>query len=187
MPDIPFLIFSSFVLFIPAFVANPAAVITGGHFPMDFGRKFIDGKRILGDGKTWSGYFGGSLSGVIVGLILYGIFLLLGLQNYLSYGNGILSVTVTLFAMSFGSLTGDVMGSFIKRRIGIERGGKGSLLDQWPFALVSFLFLFIFSTNFFMTYYGNIIGAVSILIITPPLHRLVNIIGFRMKKKEVPW
>ncbi|MCL4336282.1 MAG: CDP-archaeol synthase, partial [Candidatus Thermoplasmatota archaeon] len=98
-----------------------------------------------------------------------------------------LSVTVTLFAMSFGSLTGDVMGSFIKRRIGIERGGKGSLLDQWPFALVSFLFLFIFSTNFFMTYYGNVIGAVSILIITPPLHRIVNIIGFRMKKKEVPW
>ena len=187
MPDIPFLIFSAFVLFIPAFLANPAAVITGGHFPMDFGRNFIDGKRILGDGKTWSGYFGGSLSGVIAGLALYGIFLLLGLQNYLSYGNSILSVTITLFAMSFGSLTGDVLGSFIKRRIGIGRGGKGSLLDQWPFVLVSFLFLFIFSANFFMTYYGNVTGAVSILIITPPLHRVVNIIGFRMKKKEVPW
>ena len=187
MPDIPFLIFSAFVLFIPAFLANPAAVITGGHFPMDFGRNFIDGKRILGDGKTWSGYFGGSLSGVIAGLALYGIFLLLGLQNYLSYGSSILSVTITLFAMSFGSLTGDVLGSFIKRRIGIGRGGKGSLLDQWPFVLVSFLFLFIFSANFFMTYYGNVTGAVSILIITPPLHRVVNIIGFRMKKKEVPW
>ena len=187
MPDIPFLIFSAFVLFIPAFLANPAAVITGGHFPMDFGRNFIDGKRILGDGKTWSGYFGGSLSGVIAGLALYGIFLLLGLQNYLSYGSSILSVTITLFAMSFGSLTGDILGSFIKRRIGIGRGGKGSLLDQWPFVLVSFLFLFIFSANFFMTYYGNVTGAVSILIITPPLHRVVNIIGFRMKKKEVPW
>ncbi len=187
MPDIPFLIFSAFVLFIPAFLANPAAVITGGHFPMDFGRNFVDGKRILGDGKTWSGYFGGSLSGVIAGLALYGIFLLLGLQNYLSYGSSILSVTITLFAMSFGSLTGDVLGSFIKRRIGIGRGGKGSLLDQWPFVLVSFLFLFIFSANFFMTYYGNVTGAVSILIITPPLHRVVNIIGFRMKKKEVPW
>lgn len=187
MLNIPLLVAEAFILFIPGFVANPAAVITGGHYPMDGGRRLFDGKRILGDGKTWSGYFGGSLLGVLSGLILTGIFIALHATPYLSYGTGIAGILVTLSAMSFGSLTGDVTGSFIKRRIGIQRGGKGSLLDQWPFALLSFLFLFIFSRGFFMDYYGNIIGILTILIITPPLHRVVNIIGYRMNKKDVPW
>lgn len=187
MLDIPLSIVSAFVLFIPGFIANPAAVITGGHFPMDFGRNFPDGKRIFGDGKTWTGYIGGSLIGTLSGLILAGIFYLAGITGVISYGPGIAWTLITLFAMSFGSLTGDVTGSFIKRRIGIKRGGKGSLLDQWPFVLISFLFLFVFSRHFFMIYYGNIIGALTILLITPPLHRAVNIIGFKLKKKDVPW
>ncbi len=187
MLNIPLLIIEAFILFIPGFVANPAAVITGGHFPMDGGKKFPDGNRILGDGKTWSGYFGGSLLGVLSGVILTGLFMVFNASGYFSYGSSLSSIMVTLFAMSFGSLTGDVTGSFIKRRIGIQRGGKGSLLDQWPFVLISFLFLFLFSRTFFMAYYGNIIGALAILIITPPLHRVVNIIGYKMKKKDVPW
>lgn len=187
MLNIPLLIVEAFVLFIPGFVANPAAVITGGHFPMDFGKNFVDGRRILGDGKTWTGYVGGSLLGVLSGLILTGIFYLTGSLGIFSYGNTLTSMFVTLLAMSFGSLSGDVTGSFIKRRIGIQRGGKGALLDQWPFVLISFLFLFVFARTFFMQYYGNIIGAVAILVITPPLHRAVNIIGFKMKKKDVPW
>ena len=187
MLDILLSIVAAFVLFIPGFIANPAAVVTGGHFPMDGGRNFLDGRRILGDGKTWSGYFGGSLIGVLSGLVLACIFVITGVSGSVSYGDSIPAIFVTLLAMSFGSLTGDVTGSFIKRRIGIQRGGKGALLDQWPFVLISFLFLFIFARTFFMTYYGNIIGALTILIITPPLHRAVNIIGFKMKKKDVPW
>ena len=187
MLNIPLSIIEAFVLFIPGFIANPAAVITGGHFPMDGRRNFFDGKRIFGDGKTWTGYFGGSLIGVISGFLLTGIFLLFGISGSFSYGNTFPAILITLLAMSFGSLTGDVTGSFIKRRIGIQRGGKGSLLDQWPFVLVSFLFLIIFSRSFFMAYYGNIIGAIAILVITPPLHRAVNIIGYKMKKKDVPW
>ena len=187
MLNIPLAIVEAFILFIPGFIANPAAVITGGHFPMDGGRNFPDGKRILGDGKTWSGYFGGSFMGVISGFVLTGLFMVFGISGSISYGSSLSGIFVTLMAMSFGSLTGDVAGSFVKRRIGIKRGGKGSLLDQWPFVLVSFLFLFIFSREFFMAYYGNIIGALAILLITPPLHRAVNIIGYKMKKKDVPW
>ncbi|MCL4438330.1 MAG: CDP-2,3-bis-(O-geranylgeranyl)-sn-glycerol synthase [Candidatus Thermoplasmatota archaeon] len=187
MLDYPLLIVSAFILFIPAFIANPSAVITGGHYPMDFGKNFPDGRRILGDGKTWSGYFGGSLIGVGSGLILLAIFHFAHVLPYPVYGLNLEQVAVALFAMSFGSLTGDVLGSFIKRRINIPRGGKGSLLDMWPFALVSFLFLYIFARGFFMNYYGNVIGILTILIITPPLHRAVNIIGYRMKRKDVPW
>ncbi|WP_393971395.1 CDP-2,3-bis-(O-geranylgeranyl)-sn-glycerol synthase [Oxyplasma meridianum] len=186
MPDIPLEIFQSLLFFIPAFIANPGAVITGGHFPIDFGKKFVDGKRIFGDGKTWSGFFGGVASGVIFGLIIYALLVVLNLHigNFSSTITGAIGVLIT---MSAGSLLGDMVGSFIKRRIGIERGGKGSLLDQWPFVLMAFLILFIFERQFFMTYYGDIVGLITILVITPPLHRAVNIIGYRMNKKDVPW
>ncbi len=184
MVNIIIVIYSIF-LFIPAFVANPGAVITGGHFILDRGKTF-HGKRILGDGKSLSGFIGGSLIGVISGIIIYYIieFAHIGLGNY---GNSIVSALPVLFAMSFGSLTGDITGSFIKRRLGMKRGAKGSLLDQWPFVLMSFLFIFIFTRHFFMEFYGNFIAIILILVLTPPLHRGVNILGYKLKMKDVPW
>ncbi|EQD27161.1 Phosphatidate cytidylyltransferase, partial [mine drainage metagenome] len=107
-------------VFIPAFAANSAAVLTGGYGKMDFGRNFIDGKRILGDGKTWSGYIGGTVLASILGLILYSLMLVFPL--FANYPDPLLALYGAAL-LSAGSLTGDAFGSFIKRRIGIQRGG----------------------------------------------------------------
>src|SRR6266487_2676688 len=56
--------------FLPAFVANPMAVVFGGGTPIDFGRTLSDGERIFGDGKTWRGLLGGTSSGALLGLVL---------------------------------------------------------------------------------------------------------------------
>lgn len=186
MPDIPLEIFQSIVFFIPAYAANPGAVIFGGHGIIDRGKNFTDGRRILGDGKSWSGYLGGIFSGTVLGIILYIII------NYLDKGFGNFGVSieaslVPLVAMSAGSITGDLVGSFTKRRLNIKRGGNASLLDQLPFVLMALLFLFVFSRSFFMAYYGNIVGALTVILLTPPLHRGINIIAFRMHMKDVPW
>src|SRR5437870_12474599 len=53
--------------FLPAFVANPTAVVFGGGTPIDFGRTLRDGQRLFGDGKTWRGLVGGTLSGALLG------------------------------------------------------------------------------------------------------------------------
>ena len=48
----------------------------------------------------------------------------------------------------------------------------------------------IFQFDWFMTHYiegDYIFGLVFIIILIPLLHRLTNIIGFKMGKKEVPW
>ena len=186
MDNIAFLAFQAFVLTIPAFSANSLAVITGGYGKMDFNRNFVDGKRILGDGKTWSGFFGGSFLATVAGLIIYSFdFLDPGL--FYSYGSTFTSGLVLILAMSFSSLTGDAIGSFTKRRMGMSRGANGSLLDQLPFILFTLLIIFLFFHAFFMNVYGNIVGIVTVVVVTPPIHRAVNIIGFRMKKKEVPW
>ena len=55
----------------PAYIANSVAVLTGGKYPIDQGKTLSDGNRILGDGKTWSGLLGGTLGGVVFGLLLY--------------------------------------------------------------------------------------------------------------------
>lgn len=187
MVNVLLIVLGSIVLFLPAFAANPFAVITGGYGKVDFGKNFIDGRRILGDGKTWSGLIGGSLLGVILGLVIYFIIDLLHTTAIGNYGNSIYDALAVLFPMSFGSLIGDISGSFVKRRLNMKRGQKGFLLDQWPFVMMSFIFVFVFARGFFMEYYGNFIGIVVILALTPPLHRAVNIIGYKMNKKDVPW
>ncbi|WP_337861213.1 CDP-2,3-bis-(O-geranylgeranyl)-sn-glycerol synthase [Ferroplasma sp.] len=173
------------ILFLPAFIANPGAVITGGHFIIDKGKTY-HGKRIFGDGKSWSGFIGGSLIGILSGIIIYYIVIALKIP-YPDYGKTLIAAIFVLIPMSFGSLAGDITGSFIKRRIGMKRGAKGSILDQWPFVMVSFLMVFIFARGFFMEIYGDLIPVAVILIITPPIHRGVNILAYKFKMKDVPW
>src|SRR5947209_20442553 len=56
--------------FLPAFVANPMAVVFGGGTPIDFGRTLGDHERLFGDGKTWRGLLGGTFAGAFLGSLL---------------------------------------------------------------------------------------------------------------------
>ena len=57
-------------LYLPGFLANTFAMMWGkwlpktgyGPWPIDGGRVMADGNRMLGDGKTWNGLIGGSLT-----------------------------------------------------------------------------------------------------------------------------
>ncbi|MGC8644940.1 MAG: CDP-2,3-bis-(O-geranylgeranyl)-sn-glycerol synthase [Thermoplasmata archaeon] len=172
------------ILFIPAFIANPSAVITGGKMVMDGGRSWR-GKRIFGDHKTWSGFLGGTFFGAVVGLVLNFLFLLAGVHE-LTFSSNFLVAFSMVSALSFFSMFGDLMGSFIKRRLGREPGSESMFLDQYPFALFSLGF-------FYILFYPQSLriftweGAVAILIVTPLIHRAVNILGYKMKMKDVPY
>src|SRR3989475_12878695 len=71
---------------LPAFVANPMAVVFGGGTPIDFGRTLGDRERLFGDGKTWRGLVGGTLSGVFLGLLLTAPFNLFAPNSMWSFG-----------------------------------------------------------------------------------------------------
>lgn len=181
---------------LPAYVANPSAVIFKGKVPMDFGKKFIDGRRILGDGKTWRGFFGGIIGGCVIGLI-QNILALFFPNDYFPtfyrtevYENPLKVIGASMlivFLLSLGSMTGDAAGSFVKRRMGLERGEKGFLLDQWPFVIVAFVFTFLAFRDFFIYAFWNLPSFSIIFFVTPLLHRAVNILGYKIGKKEVPW
>jgi len=155
---------------------------------MDFGRSWR-GKRILGDGKTWRGFFGGALSGVVFGLIQIGLAELLGASDSWSFGEMPWSLCV-LLSLGFGSMLGDSAGSFVKRRLDIGRGDKAPILDQYNFAAGAIIMVLIFRTDWFLDHFvqdKGLYGLALFLIVVPLLHRSVNIIGYKLGKKNVPW
>ena len=165
---------------LPAYLPNPVAALSGGGTPVDLGRNFSDGRRWFGDGKTYRGFFFGVIAGIGAGLI----------QIWASgtYGLPFLPVhtVVSITLLATGALLGDLVKSFFKRRLGKERGEKWVLADMYDLVAGSLLLLLIADPAWIavnMTAYSFI----GILILTTILHRSVNIIGHRLKVKEVPW
>lgn len=175
-------------LMLPALIPNTAAVLWGGGTPMDFGRSWR-GKRILGDGKTWRGFFGGALTGVAVGVLQIIAVDRLNEEVIWGFGGGWWALC-TVLSLGFGSMLGDSMGSLIKRRLGVERGGKAPVLDQYNFVVGAVVLVLIFRGGWFLDHFvsnNGFYGLILFLVVVPILHRGVNIIGYKLGKKNVPW
>jgi len=157
---------------LPAYVANGMPVLTPKLFsvrhPIDGGRLFVDGERILGDNKTWEGFVLGFFSALIVGL----------LQSAIDGATAILRGAV----LGFGALLGDCIGAFIKRRMKLKPGAPAPLLDQLTFLVFALLLAYI--TGFYTI---GLRETVFLLIATPPIHLLTNVLSYLLKIKGVPW
>ena len=180
---------NAFWLFIPAYLPNSAAVIFGGGKKMDFGLTFFDGLRILGDGKTWRGFFGGWLSGIFIGLIEILLSHPFDPHNHLGFGPFPMALMIVL-VLPFSSVFGDVVGSFIKRRLGLHRGERAPILDQYDFFIMTVIIMALaFPTWFYRNFIDGVRlwGFIILIIFTYFLQRAVNIVGYKMGKKKEPW
>jgi CDP-2,3-bis-(O-geranylgeranyl)-sn-glycerol synthase len=159
---------SAYVIYfmLPAYLANATALAFGGGKPLDFGKNFTDGRRIFGDGVTWRGTIIGTGIGTLIGL----------LQGLLS-GNIVQGILLGLF-LGGGALIGDAGGSFVKRRIKIERGRPTPFLDQLDFVIGALVF-----ASIIVVLPVNII--ILILIISVVLHLSANIIAYLVGIKDV--
>jgi CDP-2,3-bis-(O-geranylgeranyl)-sn-glycerol synthase len=163
--DIAFLIIQALIFIFPAYCANATPVLAGGGTKMDFGRNLPDGKRIFGNNKTFRGFFFGLAIGMLVGLVEAVIF-----------GFPILFLVLT----PLGALLGDLTGAFIKRRLGIKPGGLLPIVDQIDFVVGALIFaipLAIVSWEL----------AITVLLITPPIHLFTNCLAYKLKLKKHPW
>lgn len=196
------LIFSLSLLFVaPAYATNASMVIFGRNgTPIDGGRTFYDGKRILGNGKTWQGLTGGVITGTIVGAILvlissYAIwpFIQAQIDNptipmvladpiYLEefLNPPFLLGLLRVFLISLGAPIGDLIGSFFKRRLNLERGAPAPIIDQLDFLLGAVLFAYII----FPLQWMYIIFA---LLITLLIHVLANTLAYKLGLSKEPW
>lgn len=94
-----------------------------GAAPLDGGRNFVDGRPLLGPHKTWRGLAGGVAMGAFLGWLLG-----------FSWRTGALS--------GFLSMLGDLLSSFVKRRMDRPSGSVVPVLDQFfegffPFVLLA--------------------------------------------------
>lgn len=177
--DIVNLILQALWFILPAYFANSSPVIGYKlfgkyNYPIDFGKKLKDGKRILGDGKTWNGLAFGVVVAILVGWLQ-------SLAQATYNLSGFLPMSFQLaFLLGFGALFGDLIKSFFKRRRGFERGKSWFPFDQIDFILGAFLFSLIL-VPFNWKY------LIILLIITPAIHWATNFIGFKLKFKKEPY
>lgn len=109
-------------------IANGAPVLVNNllgkrwSWPVDNGVKLRDGGRLLGDSKTWRGLCS-AIFFTLIAALLSGLDVLTGLL--------------------FGALamTGDLLSSFIKRRIGCVESSRARGLDTLPESLLPVLVL----------------------------------------------
>jgi CDP-2,3-bis-(O-geranylgeranyl)-sn-glycerol synthase len=171
---------SAIWIMLPAYIPNPMAALLGGGTPIDFGRNYSDGHRIFGEGKTFRGLFFGVLAGIITGILL----IWLSLTFTLTFLPQHTLTSVSLLA--FGALLGDLGKSFLKRRMGKVRGEKWPIADQLDLVVGAFILMLLFDPGWLFAYLTLPI-LIIIIILTIVLHRVVNIIGYLMGVKEVPW
>lgn len=176
------LILKTIWLLLPCYTPNNFAVLVGGGTPMDFGRTFFDGKRILGDGKTWRGFVGGVAGGVFTANLQFAVEKFLGISLYSSLTFG--EFFTLTFLLAFSAMFGDVCGSFIKRRLGYERGARLLFLDQLTFLIIALIIASLYPP-FWKLFTIEIV--VLAIIITPALHLGINYIAYKLNLKEVPW
>jgi len=161
------LVFDALYFIFPAYCANAAPVIFGGGYPINGGRNFRNGRPIFGPRKTFRGFFAGLIIGTLVSF----------LQGYLS---GNFKVILLGFMLSLGALTGDLVESFIKRRLGRTPGAPLPVADQLDFILGAILFSIPVSPP-------PLAVALTIVIITPPIHLLTNFLAYLLGLKKEPW
>ncbi|VVB70729.1 CDP-archaeol synthase [uncultured archaeon] len=172
----------AFWLMLPAYIPNNCAALFGGGTPLDMGQTFQDGRRTLGDGKTFRGTVAGTICGILSGLLLNQIAASLGLPTF---GSGYEQLAV-LTGLSLGAMLGDIVAAFFKRRLGLKRGAPLFVIDQLDFVIGSWLLTLIIAPHWFWQNFTLTIVLI-VLAITPILHRLTNIIGYRIGAKREPW
>ena len=165
--DLAILAADALIFIFPAYCANAMPVLAGGGRPLDFGRKFLDGKPIFGQNKTLRGFFAGLLVGTLAGLgetAVFGYNILFGL------------------ALSTGALFGDLAGAFLKRRLGIAPGGLLPVIDQIDFALGAVLLSLLVPPPMM-----TIELFAMVLVLTLPIHLITNFVAYKLGLKRNPW
>ena len=169
-------------LMLPAYIPNNVAVVAGGGPPIDGGRTW-NGRRILGDGKTWRGTAAGIAAGAALALGLNLIAVDLGAVLGLDLPTFPIAAVL---ALPTGAMLGDILASFVKRRTGRERGAAFPGVDQLDFVVVSLVLTAVAAHGWFLEHFTLPVIA-AILLLTPALHLTTNGIAYQLGLKDEPW
>lgn len=170
-----FLDYASALLFIlPAYFANSSPVVFGGGKKIDYGKNFYDGRRVFGEGKTWKGLVAGVAFGTLCAIILS------LLDNLYLPALPFREKVVVGLLLSCGTMAGDLVGSFVKRRLAIAQGSQHEFYDQLLFLGGALAF----ASPAFLPPLETILFLIAVTYI---LHKAFNYLAHALKLKKVPW
>jgi CDP-2,3-bis-(O-geranylgeranyl)-sn-glycerol synthase len=206
----------SLVFIVPAYISNAGMVLVGGGKPIDGGKFYKDGRRILGDHKTINGLIKGPLYvGIPISLGIYLIFYIfwpfikfIPIQTaaegfFVLYSNlryyefyflggpvpiGIFLLILRIILCSYGAALGDLAGSFLKRRFNYPSGAPFWGIDQLDFVLGAIFMASIPALIFPGIYFAPDLNIIIfLLIITPSISIIANTVAYIVGWKDVPW
>lgn len=181
-----FVIFQALFFFLPAYAANAAPVLldrlrafTFLAVPVDFNIK-LAGNPLFGVTKTWRGIIGGAAAALIIvfiqGLLL---FIFPSWSDLFICSYRFPDVLLLGLYMGFGEGVGDLIKSFIKRRLNIK-----SSAPFFPFDQMSFLGAVFLSQLYVQT---PVYHLVAICLISPLIPVIANIAAYKLGWKKVWW
>lgn len=200
-----FVVVQALWLFLPAYMANMAPVFAAKVVPrwnarIDGGRVWSDGRPVLGSGKTWRGLWAGAFLGAATAAVQsLARHTRLDLADFAFAEAGWAGPVVLGFALGLGALVGDTAKSFFKRRRDRPQGAPWVPFDQLDFVVGGLLLAAaaaaflrgagLTAENWFAAeFLGPRWPVLAILLLaTPVLHYVVNVIGYKLKFKQVPW
>ena len=178
----PNLILQCLYFMLPAYFANMAPVMTKKIFnnlkiPIDFNKK-INNKPIFGQNKTFRGLIFGVIFAIIIAFIqsvFYNNNILLDI-SLVDYSNWLLIG----FLLGLGAIFGDLIESFVKRRLNYEPGKSFVPFDQLDFVIGALIFIYPIVSL-------SLNKILIILILSFVLHVLVNHISFYTSVRKEKW
>lgn len=166
--------------FLPAFFANMAPnIFTHVKCLQRFKKPIHIGA--FGDHKTYYGFLVGVPSALVVAFLQALVF-----SNFIEarwlflFGAGPAVAFWFGFLQGFGSLLGDLLKSFFKRRLHIPSGAPFFPFDQLDAVVGGLLFGGI-------VYFPPLPHVLTLFFITPPLQLLINFTAYKLKLKKVWW
>lgn len=178
----PNFILQCFYFILPAYFANMAPVILKNFFrklafPIDLNKK-INNKPIFGINKTYRGVIFGIIFAIFITFLQYILY-----KNNIFFDISIVDYSNWLllgFLLGFGAIIGDLMESFVKRRLNYPPGKPFVPFDQLDFVIGALIFvapIVILSIS----------KIITILLLTFVLHILINHIAFYTNVRQEKW
>lgn len=180
------MIIESIYFMLPAYAANACPVVANFFntlrflaMPVDFNIKLFN-QPLFGHSKTFRGFIVGISAAIFIGLFQYFLFTSGYFQNYVLIDYTLYNALILSFLLGFGALLGDLVKSFIKRRLKISSGRPWPIFDQVDYPIGALLLCSLF-------YSPSIWHFVIIIIISAMLSIAANIIAYLLKIKKVWW
>ncbi len=166
------------MMYLPAMVSNAVPLICRRYLfknphPIDFGINFRDGRRLFGDNKSIEGFISGVVAGTLIGLA-YGHYM--RSYEWVTYG----------FLSGLGAMSGDLLNSFVKRRLSMKPGQPFIPFDQISFVIGASILIKASGIDLAVNHELSFADFLTGLLLAGMLHPLTNYVAYLVGIKETP-